>query len=93
MTSGTVDVAAFTCSVQVERLFAAAKARGIDDSLRRGLRCTKIAALGPVVATSLRERGCRVDIIPRRSFYMRALLNEIVATLTKRPKEPARRHP
>jgi uroporphyrinogen-III synthase len=93
MSSGTVDVAAFTCSVQVERLFAAAKARGIDDSLRRGLRRTKIAALGPVVATSLRDRGCRVDIIPGRSFYMRALLNEIVASLTKRPKEAARRHP
>jgi uroporphyrinogen-III synthase len=93
MSSGTVDVAAFTCSVQVERLFAAAKARGIDDSLRRGLRRTKIAALGPVVATALRDRGCRVDIIPRRSFYMRALLNEIVASLTKRPKEAARRYP
>jgi uroporphyrinogen-III synthase len=92
MASGSVDVAAFTCSVQVERLFAAAKARGIDDSLRRGLRRTKIAALGPVVATALRDRGCRVDIIPRRSFYMRALLNEIVANLTRRPKEPPRRH-
>jgi uroporphyrinogen-III synthase len=91
MASGTVDVAAFTCSVQVERLFAAAKARGIDDSLRRGLRRTKIAALGPVVATALRDRGCRVDIIPRRSFYMRALLNEIVASLTKRPREATRR--
>jgi uroporphyrinogen-III synthase len=93
MASGTVDVAAFTCSVQVDRLFAAAKARGIDDSLRRGLRRTKIAALGPVVATALRDRGCRVDIIPHRSFYMRALLNEIVASLTRRPKEAARRHP
>jgi uroporphyrinogen-III synthase len=93
MASGTVDVAAFTCSVQVERLFAAAKARGIDDSLRRGLKRTKIAALGPVVATALRDRGCGVDIIPRRSFYMRALLNEIVANLTRRPKEALRRHP
>jgi uroporphyrinogen-III synthase len=94
MSAGTVDVAAFTCSVQVERLFAAAKVRGIDDSLRRGLRRTKVAALGPVVATALRDRGCRVDIVPRRSFYMRALLNEIVASLTtKRPKEAARRHP
>jgi uroporphyrinogen-III synthase len=93
MASGTVDVAAFTCSVQVDRLFDAAKTRGIDDTLRRGLRRTKIAALGPVVATALRDRGCRVDIIPRRSFYMRALLNEIIASLSKRPRESARRHP
>jgi uroporphyrinogen-III synthase len=91
MACGSVDVAAFTCSVQVDRLFEAAKTRGIDDTLRRGLRRTKVAALGPIVATALRDRGCRVDIIPPRSFYMRALLNEIVATLSKRPEQPARR--
>jgi uroporphyrinogen-III synthase len=92
MAQGTVDVAAFTCSVQIDRLFYAAKARGIEDTLRRGLRRTKIAALGPVVATALRDRGCRVDIIPPRAFYMRSLLNEIVASLNRRPKEGPRRH-
>jgi len=91
MASGTVDVAAFTCSVQIDRLFDAAKARGIDDTLRRGLRRTKIAAVGPVVATALRDRGCSVDIIPHRSFFMRSLLNEIVSTLTKKPVSVPRR--
>ena len=91
MACGSVDVAAFTCSVQVDRLFEAAKMRGIDDTLRRGLRRTKVAALGPIVATALRDRGCRVDIIPTKSFYMRALLNEIVASLGKRPAEAAPR--
>jgi len=91
MASGTIDVAVFTCSVQVDRLFAAARSRGIDDTLRRGLRRTRIAALGPVVATELRDRGCSVDIIPPRSFYMRSLLNEIVSSLGKRPLNTPRR--
>jgi uroporphyrinogen-III synthase len=91
MALGTVDVAAFTCSVQVDRLFDAAKARGIDDTLRRGLRRTKIAALGPVVATALRDRGTGVDIMPPRSFFMRSLLNEIVSSLMKKPANAPRR--
>ena len=91
MASGTVDVAVFTCSVQVDRLFDAAKALGIDDTLRRGLRRTQVAALGPVVANAVRDRGCGVDIVPRRSFFMRSLLNEIVSSLTKKPASAPRR--
>ena len=91
MASGTVDVTVFTCSVQIDRLFDAAKALGIDDTLRRGLRRTKVAALGPVVATAVRDRGCSVDIIPPRSFFMRSLLNEIVSSLTRRPVNAPRR--
>ena len=72
-------------------LVSAARSRGIDDTLRRGLRRTRIAALGPVVATELRDRGCSVDIIPPRSFYMRSLLNEIVSSLGKRPLNTPRR--
>lgn len=90
LASGVIDVAAFTCSVQVDRLFAAATALGISDTLRRGMRRTKVAALGPVVATALRDRGCAVDIVPRRTFYLRTLLNEIVVSLGKRPTEGAR---
>ena len=93
MASGSVDVAVFTCSVQVDRLFDAAKALGIDDTLRRGLRRTQVAALGPVVATAVRDRGCGVDIVPARSFFMRSLLNEIVSSLTKKPMNIARRSP
>jgi uroporphyrinogen-III synthase len=91
MASGNIDVAVFTCSVQVDRLFGAAKSRGIDDTLRRGLRRIRTAALGPVVATALRDRGCTVDIVPRRSFYMRSLLNEIVSNLSRRPLNAPRR--
>jgi uroporphyrinogen-III synthase len=91
MATGTIDVAVFTCSVQVDRLFGAAKARGIDDTLRRGLRRTQVAALGPVVASALRDRGCSVDIVPRRSFYMRSLLNEIVSSVAKRSPQLPRR--
>jgi uroporphyrinogen-III synthase len=81
MAMGEVDAVAFTCSAQVERVFAVAKMHGVEDTLRRGLRRTQVAALGPVVAASLRERDCRVDIIPARSFFMRSLTREIVTAL------------
>ncbi|HKQ69114.1 MAG TPA: nitrite reductase small subunit NirD, partial [Polyangiaceae bacterium] len=70
MSTGEVDIVAFTCSAQVDRVFAVAKSRKIEDSLRRGFRRTRVAALGPVVATALRDRDCHVDIVPTRSFFM-----------------------
>ena len=83
MSMGEVDAVAFTCSAQVDRLFAVAKSHSMDDTLRRGLRRTQVAALGPVVAAALRDRDCRVDIIPDRSFFMRSLVKEIVTSLRK----------
>jgi uroporphyrinogen-III synthase len=90
MSMGEIDAVAFTCSAQVERVFAVAKSRGVEDTLRRGFRRTRVAALGPVVAAALRERDCSVDIIPTRSFFMRSLTREIVAAL-KSPRSPAKR--
>jgi uroporphyrinogen-III synthase len=92
MLAGTIDVAAFTNSVQVERLFLAAAARGVEETLRRGLRRTKVAALGPVVASALRNRGCDVDIVPDRSFNLRTLLQEIVHSFNDRPYENTHRY-
>jgi len=64
----------------VERLYAIAQANRVEDALRRGLRRTRVAAIGPVVAAALRDRGATVDIVPQRSFFMRSLLNEIASS-------------
>ena len=80
LSTGSVDVVAFTCSAQVERLYAIAQANRVEDALRRGLRRTRVAAIGPVVAAALRDRGATVDIVPQRSFFMRSLLNEIASS-------------
>jgi uroporphyrinogen-III synthase len=86
---GELDAVAFTCRAQVERLFAVAESHGVEDTLRGGFRRTRVAALGPVVAAALRERNCRVDIIPARSFFMRSLTREIVGALKSPPRRAA----
>jgi uroporphyrinogen-III synthase len=81
MAEGSVDSIAFTCGAQVDRLFAVATERGVDDQLRAGLERTRIAAVGPIAAASLRRRGFRVAAVPRNSFFMRSLVDEVVAAL------------
>ena len=82
MTAGRVDAIAFTSAPQVARLFEAASDAGQDARLIAGLRATPIAAVGPVVASELARRGLQVAIMPRDSFFMKPLVNAIVAALS-----------
>lgn len=79
---GEIDVIAFTSMQQVSRLFDVAAENQLQDTLKQGLARTKIAAVGPVVATALQERGVRVDMVPEQSFFMKPLVNAIVATFS-----------
>jgi uroporphyrinogen-III synthase len=78
---GHVDVLVFTSSPQVDRLYEVAKERGLETALQRGLERTRVAAVGPVVADSLRRRGARVDICPEQGFVMKNLVLQIRRTL------------
>ena len=77
MARGEVDVLVFTSSPQVDRLFEAAAQRGRDTELRQGLDRTRVAAVGPVLAESLRQKGARVDICPEQGFVMKNLVQHI----------------
>lgn len=81
LAAGGIDAVAFTSSPQVGRLVEVASARGLQDRLRDGLARTRVAAVGPVVAASLREIGARVDIQPSESFFMKPLVNALAAAL------------
>jgi uroporphyrinogen-III synthase len=83
MTAGRLDAIAFTSAPQVARLFAAAVDAGVDGGLLAGLRATRIAAVGPVVAAELERRGLEVAIAPRDSFFMKPLVTAIVAALSR----------
>jgi uroporphyrinogen-III synthase len=78
---GSIDTIAFTSSRQVLRLFEVAESRDQTALLAAGLERTRIATVGPVVANALRNRGFRIDIVPRATFAMRSLVNEMVAAL------------
>lgn len=78
---GGIDVIAFTSMQQVTRLRDVAKANQLEDMLKNGLARVKVAAVGPIVAEALRNIGARIDMMPEESFFMKPLVNEIVAAL------------
>jgi len=75
---GEVQVLVFTSSPQVDRLYEVAAERGLEATLRQGLERTRVAAVGPVVADNLRQRGARVDICPEQGFVMKNLVQQII---------------
>jgi uroporphyrinogen-III synthase len=74
---GEVHVLVFTSSPQVDRLYEVAAEQKLEDTLRQGLGRTRVAAVGPIVADSLRQRGAPVDICPEQGFVMKNLVQLI----------------
>jgi uroporphyrinogen-III synthase len=78
---GEIDVIAFTSMQQLARLRQVAEDHQLQDSLKTGLSRAKVAAVGPVVAEALRGLGVRVDMMPEESYFMKPLVNAIVAAV------------
>jgi uroporphyrinogen-III synthase len=83
LAQGQVDSIVFTSSPQVERLFEVAGQRGLEPTLRQGLQRSRVAAVGPVVAESLRQRGVDVGICPEQGFVMKNLVRHIKRELAR----------
>jgi uroporphyrinogen-III synthase len=77
MAKGGIDVIIFTSSPQVDRLYEVAVEKGLESELRQGLTQARVAAVGPVVAENLRQRGAKVDICPEQGFVMKNLVQLI----------------
>ena len=67
--AGAVDAIAFTSSAQIDRLFAVAA----EEPTRSALARTRVAAVGPIVADTLKHRGIKVSFMPDASFFMKPL--------------------
>lgn len=67
--AGEVDAIAFTSTPQVERLFAVAPAESVTAALAK----TVVAAVGPVVADTLRRHGIEARVMPEDSFFLKPL--------------------
>jgi uroporphyrinogen decarboxylase len=59
-----LDVAMFTSAQQVVNLFSFANRLGLADSVRRGLRQTVVASIGPTTSQRLRDNEIPVDTEP-----------------------------
>lgn len=77
LAQGKVDVLVFTSSPQVDRLYEVAQETGLMNDLAAGLKHTRVAAVGPVVADNLRQRGAPVHICPDQGFVMKNLVQLI----------------
>jgi uroporphyrinogen-III synthase len=82
---GAVDAIAFTSKAQVARLFAVAEA----NEVLAALAATQVAAVGPVVAEALRERGATVSAMPESSWFMKPLSAELARLMAASGEPPS----
>jgi|SRR3569833_2978038 len=75
--AGGIDALAFTSTPQVERLFAIAPV----DTVTKALSNTVVAAVGPVVAETLRKKGIQARVMPEESFFLKPLTSELEEAL------------
>lgn len=81
LAAGGMDAIIFTSSPQVTRLYEVAAERGKESALADGLKRTCVAAVGPVVAETLRERGAPVHVCPDQGFVMKNLVRQLTRHL------------
>jgi uroporphyrinogen-III synthase len=74
---GEAEALVFTSSPQVARLYEVAAESGREAALRAGLERTCVAAVGPLVAEALEQRGARVDVCPAQGFVMKNLVQHL----------------
>lgn len=76
-----IDAIAFTSTPQVERLFAVASAQAITGALAK----TVVAAVGPVVAETLKKHGIQAHVMPEESFFLKPLTSVLENALARKP--------
>lgn len=67
--AGGIDAIAFTSSTQIERLIAVTS----EQAVRSALGKTLVAAVGPVVADTLRRHGVEPRLMPGESYFLKPL--------------------
>jgi len=85
LAAGKIGMIAITASPQIERLFAVAKEFGLMPELTQGLARTKIAAIGPVVESTLSAHGLSSSIRPAASFHLKPMIKAICEAWGQQP--------
>ena len=70
--AGAIDAIAFTSTPQVKRLFDIG-----GEAALQALARTHVAAIGPVVAAVLRDRGVTVHSMPEENFFLKPLTSAL----------------
>lgn len=80
-----IDLLAFTSKSQLKRLTKVAQSLNIESALDCGMRNTRIAAIGPIVADALSEIGYEVSIMPQSSYFMKPLVRAAEQMFAQNP--------
>lgn len=75
--AGELDAITFTSQPQIRRLLTLAKKMGLHDELVAALNNSTVAAVGPIMAAALIERGVDVHVEPTGSFFMKPLVRAL----------------
>ncbi len=81
MAAGRIQVMTFTSAAQVDRLWNVAEERKLPTRLAEAMRRTKLAAIGPIAAEALEDRGVTPDIVPEEPFVIKRLTNAIAQAM------------
>jgi uroporphyrinogen-III synthase len=77
MAGGEAAAIIFTSSAQVDRIFEVAGLHGLEETLRQGLVKARVAAVGPVVAAKLHDKGVAVAVCPEQGWVMKNLVAQL----------------
>jgi uroporphyrinogen-III synthase len=77
--AGGIDAIAFTSTPQVRRLVAV----GGEARVSRALARTHVAAVGPLVAQALTQRGIQVHSMPEDSFFLKPMTSALEEALAR----------
>jgi uroporphyrinogen-III synthase len=76
-----IDAIAFTSTPQVDRFMAIAP----TDTVAAALTKTVVAAVGPVVADTLRKHGIEARVMPEESFFLKPLTSVLEEAFASKP--------
>ncbi|MGH1487150.1 MAG: uroporphyrinogen-III synthase [Cellvibrionaceae bacterium] len=76
-----LDIICFTSKAQYQRLEKVANNQKLLELLENGLKRTKIAAVGPVVADQLKDAGFDVAVMPEGKYFMKPMVSAIESML------------
>jgi uroporphyrinogen-III synthase len=81
LAAGNIDAIAFTSGPQIKRMQTVARQHALETEFANGMHKTLVAAVGPLVAEALQGAGFSVDLMPKESFFLKPLVNELAARL------------
>lgn len=81
--AGSIDAMAFTSKPQLRRLLDVAGKLGRLPDLNNAMSRLVVAAVGPLVAKSIREAGWPVHVMPESNYFMKPMVTELAEKLNE----------